>query len=74
MDSDVPLEQKVAFQVCKNKEINNIKEKFRMHPDWREMANFLLVKNSGRQNKYKKSQKSQISWLPVPNCDKSIKK
>ncbi|MEN2495795.1 MAG: hypothetical protein MHMPM18_000386 [Marteilia pararefringens] len=61
------IEQRVAFQIGKSKILANIINKFKKYPDWQEMASFLIMKNSGKSYRPKKQEKSQISWLPMPN-------
>jgi len=71
MDDDKsPIEQKVAFQIGKSsKDIEIAINNFRLYQDWREMANTLLAKNTSRNFKHVRSDKSQAEWLPIPeNC------
>jgi len=69
-DDNSPIEQKVAFQIGKSsKDIEIAINNFRLYEDWREMANSLLAKNTSRNFKHVRSDKSQAEWLPIPeNC------
>ncbi|MES1901860.1 MAG: hypothetical protein MHPSP_000014 [Paramarteilia canceri] len=68
---DYPVERKVAFQVGKAKNLDKNIEKFRKYSDWKEMANFLLMKNTSRQDKKVEASKSQAYWLPIPEAENS---